>query len=653
MCGKMSKPPWLGDRFPFVPNRRSVDLKKLEKFFQGAEPRGVKPYIVVPKQGQSYATGSVVPLLGLIRAPYRTAGGIVLPDHDRAQALPYMKSYVTLEEYLAPDLKQKGHDYDAGEVVRLLLKQHSRQDLLLHLAYLNHIVDRPTQTAEQLEDYRVRMPRAWIEHFDQALNRDGMPRAFLARQPILRAMRTAVLEGTDSASPSWPQAPIDAAIMLTHAIAGQLNAGLQGEGQELWPSVPSAIAMEVVQNYLFHEAEDTWARLTRYDHLWSHYGPTLKRYGGKLRKHPDELFRDAAAIDRKDFIALGFSLWVRSNNSNPGPHDPFADLGMDRKAIEGALELLAVDMNTLAERLAAGKSDWAMLPFETTPVLRLSDNSVVVLDETLLLDRITKGLYWIVFDAELNQGGKASELWSAAYSEMIELYAEDRIAAMAPKVLGEKTFYTEDDIGAAYGERRCDAIIDVGEFGLFEIQKGQLSIATRQQGDIEKFKTETDQMIIQKTQQLDETAKAVLEDERSLTGHKPRIQPRVQPVVVLGGSYPVNPITTEYIEQQVAKAKLLTDARIRALGVIDLGELDMLEGLFEHEHSNPVAVVEEWKKSSTWRFSLRNYLWEQRRTGDPDQFRPAWMRAAGEGLFDEVITRLKPTQDDGATEITR
>jgi hypothetical protein len=640
----MSKSPQNRRNFRIGVNSTPERIRELERFFRSSEPTGVKPYIFVPQKDLPYATGTGVPLVGLIRSPNSSGGGVVLPAPDSARALPYIKSYITLDEYLGPGLKERGYDYDADELIPLLLKQHSRTDLLLQLAFLNDIADRPRLQNQLLAEFKLRMPRSWVSAFDSAMSRDGSARVFLARQPILRAMREAAINGSDVPSPSWPQVPVDTAVMLVHAVAGRLSASVKEQGDELWPTVSSGIAMEVIQNYLFHHTEDIWARLVRHDRLWQHYGENLKRYKSKLRANPSDLFREATGIDRRDFIAFGFSLWTRSNNWNPGPHDPASDLRMAPATIRACLDLLAGDLSQLSGDLSKHSSDWAMLPFETRPVLELPDGRVVILDQTLLLDRITNGLYWIVFDSESNRGKKEAELWSAAYSEMIEAYALDRVRAIAPTVPQGKTFYSEDEIGAAYAKRRCDAIVDFGDFALFEVQKGQVSLGTRQGASIDAFIKDTDQMVIQKAAQIDETAAALLDDERPLTGIALRPKPIFQPFIVLGATYPVNPITTEYIAQQIKAHGLLSDPRGRDLALIDLGELDMLEGMWERDKASPIEVVRNWKSSAGWRFSLRNYLLEHYRSGDPDQFRASWMKPVGDELFEDVIKRLGPVE---------
>jgi len=142
--------------------------------------------------------------------------------------------------------------------------------------------------------------------------------------------------------------------------------------------------MELVQNYTFHGQEDIWQRLTRYGLLWNSYGAAIDRT--RLRASPDELFRDATAVDRQDLFAVAFGLWSLATNwSPPQPYrfDLMNAVRMPNETVERCLGLIALDMEGMAKALRDQSGDWQMLPFEEHPVLRLDDGSVIVLDESL------------------------------------------------------------------------------------------------------------------------------------------------------------------------------------------------------------------------------------------------------------------------------
>jgi hypothetical protein len=81
----------------------------------------------------------------------------------------------------------------------------------------------------------------------------------------------------------------------------------------------------------------------------------------------------------------------------------------------------------------------------------------------------------MVLEHEEKIGKVEANVWSQAYSEMIEMLAEDSLRVMAPPLLGgSTTIYTEEDLERAYGAgvRRSDVAIDFSPtMCLFEIQK--------------------------------------------------------------------------------------------------------------------------------------------------------------------------------------
>jgi hypothetical protein len=54
------------------------------------------------------------------------------------------------------------------------------------------------------------------------------------------------------------------------------------------------------------------------------------------------------------------------------------------------------------------------------------DDDVVVLDERYLVERVTRGLYWLVHGHEKNvYGENPRRAWTQVWSEMIETRVED------------------------------------------------------------------------------------------------------------------------------------------------------------------------------------------------------------------------------------
>jgi hypothetical protein len=247
------------------------------------------------------------------------------------------------------------------------------------------------------------------------------------------------------------------------------------------------------------------------------------------------------------------------------------------------LELFAHTPAELARELRDCPGSWQLLPMQAAPLLRLGDD-VVVLDERYLMERVTRGLAWLVHDHERdNHGDQARNLWTRAYGEMVERFAEDQLRPMAPALLGGgQAFFTEEHLQAAFpGKRNCDTVIDFGgDVVLAEIVSGTVTVPTRQ-GHAEAFRRDAKRLVLGKADQVYETARNLLRDPQP--ANSPLAQPaaRIFPVVVCGGQFPINPLTTQYITEELQAQGLVPDGPIEPLALMDLEELEGCAALRE------------------------------------------------------------------------
>ena len=224
---------------------------------------------------------------------------------------------------------------------------------------------------------------------------------------------------------------------------------------------------------------------------------------------------------------------------------------------------------------------------------------------------------------------------------MVERMVEDILESMAPRLLGSgTTYYMEEDFAAAYEGKICDAGIDYGnDLCLFEVVSGRLTIESRIAGSADAFAEDTEQVVLKKARQLHETASSLLADQRSLLGHEvPGL--RILPVVVAAGGYAVNPISIEYLREQLVHEGLLTDPGVEDLAVIDLGELEMLEGLQANKGGTPVEVIRDWKSSPLARIELNNFLITGRPGADSRVFRPPRRNESIDRTVERLLERL-------------
>lgn len=608
----------------------------LERMVTGVEPAEFRSYLARPVEQQLFAAGSTVPVIGARRA-VRHSSGLLLPDETSLGGpIEYTGAYITLTDYCPlEDLGSPSLEF----VKHLLADGHDRAALIEALGILNHVVGDHKRLSEYMQEFRNALGGDRQERFDALISQDreGMGRVLATRQTVLAAMRW-LLTAERSERPASELPPMLSAILLTHAVAVDLNADDDDIGLKIG-GYPAHLAMEVLRVGLLGEHDDIYATIDRVIGLWREYGSRTSL----TRAAPADLLREATGLEIEDFLALGFAFLSIPMGWAPGKEFVITkDLGieMDRATVEKFLGIVTTTPDNLAAALKKAHPRFGFLAMEKTPVLELP-HGYLVLDERFLWQRVTTGLYWLVHDHEKSRSEQNRLRWTQAYAEMVEMLVEDQLRATAPPILGGgTTFYTEDEIGQAYGAKRCDTAIDFGgTFVLVEIVSGFLTVPTRIEGSVESFAADTERLVIKKCRQLHEAATAILNDPAVLTGGPSPDRVRIVPVVVVGGGYPVNPLSLGFVRTCLEADQLLDDSRIESLCVIDLGELEIMEGLAEKGHS-PAEVLTAWKNSNLRDVWLRNYLLKVYDLTGPES-RPGRMKARVDETFQGLVKRLR------------
>jgi hypothetical protein len=102
--------------------------------------------------------------------------------------------------------------------------------------------------------------------------------------------------------------------------------------------------------------------------------------------------------------------------------------------------------------------------------------------------------------------------------------------------------------------------------------------------------------------------------------------------------------TRSYVGDIVAEKNLPTDPRIEDLAIINLGELEMLEGLAEHGYG-VVALLRGWKRSALRNVAFRNYLISE--VEDHEEFRTRETRARIGAVLEDLDVRLITRDPEG------
>jgi hypothetical protein len=194
---------------------------------------------------------------------------------------------------------------------------------------------------------------------------------------------------------------------------------------------------------------------------------------------------------------------------------------------------------------------------------------------------------------------------------MIETRAEGELRQLAPRLIGGgRAFFTEEQLMAAFpGSKNCDAGIDFGgDVVLAEIVSGTVKVPTRELADAASFRQDAEKIVIRKARQLYETAANLLRKPQPATSPLSISPARIFPVVVIGGQFPVNPLTIRYISEQLAAEGHRPDGTVQPLAVLDLEELEGCHALWQRRSQTLPQLLDAWRSSAYRDAAFRNYL---------------------------------------------
>ncbi|MEQ1873939.1 MAG: hypothetical protein ABL953_09445 [Ilumatobacteraceae bacterium] len=557
--------------------------------------------LILPRDDVPYVSGTLVPIIGGPRADRSDPGGLRIPGSEPAED-DFIGTYVTLSEYVP----MKG-PYDLQSIADV----HRRSALLLALVAVNRSSQHSDTYSELLQSFEASLLPPLRARFQSAMRipTGGLGRRVVAPHPLLFAMRW-VLGISPQSEPVEEGMNVLQAVPFVHAVADNLrDHPIEGSG-DYTEEQKNSLMLVMMNLGTIGGTDDIKASIDRTVRLWNHYG---ERARSRTGSSATELLVQATGLEPEDFLAVGFALYAYAENWKPGQSVAInrgIHPDMPMELLEKCLSLLAISLDESLRTAGPPASDFDFLALESRPVVEL-ECGLVVLDANLLWRRCTSGLFWMVHDWLRDQSARSASDFRHAYADMLEALVEDGLRALAPPALGgAQLFFTEEDLEVAYGQvSRCDAVVDFGEEVLLvEVVSGQLTVPARVKGDLDKLEEDFKKLVLDKCVQLDATARLLFADEEPLTGIVKGVRfPKFIPVLVVGGGFPLNQLSTRYVVDRLAKLELLNDPRIAPLCILDPEDVDHLEGLAERGHSIGRVLI-GWKLSDLALLPLNNHL---------------------------------------------
>lgn len=607
----------------------------------GELPKGLSSYLASTPFGIPLHPGSGVPMPTMSFRSGR--GGLAVPVGSGSAPIDFMSPYMVLSEYMgdaAAVLKQA----DPDSIVDGLIGACNGNDLMFALAALNRMAARPEHAPAAVSVMQAALQPDIRARFDNM----SKQRRLFARQPVLTALRKVLAKFSPRQNLINPAV---AAVLLVHAVGDQLSATKGGDDLETIGGMHGRLVLDMVANSDFYESDDPWAAIDRYVRLWRSHGSVCENLlGGKVSI---DLLREATGLELEDFLALGFALFANVLAWRPGAPMLFnlqPGVQMDPAVISRFLQLFSATPAQMRAALATPRSGWDFLEFQAHPVLRLPEG-LLILDEGLLWQRFTSGLFWLVHDHQRDHlGDVARRKWTQAWGDVVEVVAEEGLTQLAPRVLGGgAAVWDENNLRTAYGKRggTADLVIDFGEaLAVIEIVSAQLTINTRVDCTRGAFERDLEKLVIKKVRQIDGTARKLIANETKLTGVTVNHARTIIPIVVAAFGFPHLPPVHARLQERLRDEHLLQDGPFADLCILDLRDLELLEGAAERGDA-PHHLLVEWQKSRLYRMPFRTWLWTQAGEKLGPRARPKRMDPAVTATMHELTDRLQLADDTG------
>jgi hypothetical protein len=195
---------------------------------------------------------------------------------------------------------------------------------------------------------------------------------------------------------------------------------------------------------------------------------------------------------------------------------------------------------------------------------------------------------------------------------LAERYALEVFDSITASGTSQQRVYGDTDLKRAHerhGRKVADVAIDYGDaWVVAEVTTSQLTRRSVAGQSDEPLVADLDKLVGE-VAQIHDTIAALREDESSLTNSStPQSGRRFLPLLVVAEGFPVNPISLTLLRQRVRDRGLLTEQDTGPLEVVDVTELEIVEGLQEIGGPSLRELLEGKSQASFANMALRDYV---------------------------------------------
>jgi hypothetical protein len=353
----------------------------------------------------------------------------------------------------------------------------------------------------------------------------------------------------------------------------------------------------LIQNGTYNRVEDSLSSMIRPQILLSDIAATDAAQQNPHFCPVDEWHRESFGFSLSEQFALGLAISARSNIfSEETPVVERSIVGGHHMA--HLAEKLGRDFDQAQELLSAPRewyraefekredtianAAWDRIPFESRPLLRLSNEEFLTISPRALQSWMGDGFYHRTLSAARDRG--QVERFQAFYGALVEEHVLQILRHAHPDTepLGSCRVFGEQRYGRGEGKLSPDVAIDCGsDLVLFEVCSGRFTLRTIIEGSPEAALGDLGRLIFSKVDQLDRRVSDLLNEEWGLPEGDVQQVRRIWPVVVTADVLQ-NEMLWDEIRSRLAS--VFTQPKVQRLTLLDMSELEQLAALVEQGH---------------------------------------------------------------------
>lgn len=625
----------------------AAQLRQVTQLFNGGDPTD-RDFLVAAGPGSAFLYGSVAPVL--MPELFEHHSGLLIPNGAAVppQPIDQVITYLTAPEVLGQSI--------SVQQVRLHLQRVSLRHTVEFASHWLTALNKPSVTRSEVDEQFI-VTYLNEPHATRVRNVLRTPgRGFLTPQSLMILTKLA-FECCEVRQRDVGETD-EHILWALFGIQQNMNPtpeGFDPEADMPVGEIPGWLGRGMIANQFFNTGlteQGVWAMFQR---CWRELPEELA--GHERVVNLADVYKEATGVDLSDFELVSCALWAATALGQATvTYAWFDNLGLGHDRLEPVLELIAATPDELAGPLAAEAVEfgveWSVRTFQRFPVVRWSD-ALTVVHPKLLLARST-GM-WPLFDIRREHPDRnrvhAAERCVTHVSEEYALEALSGIVGTASRI------YREDALRKAYGRngKVCDAAIDYGHsWVVAEVTTTALAAGTTA-GTSDPHVSRDVGGYVRKARQLHVTIENLRADEARLTGATFGGPRRFFPVLVLASQAACSPVFMELLRQRLRAEELLQTPDVAQLEVMEVADLDVVEGHREHGGPDFASLLRDKSQSSMRDMPMRDYIsiglnaaaWLPKRV---EERWDGWVRSAMDALRENQPSERAAARDDESTQ---